>query len=473
MNPQIATLAYAALIALLFYLDRDKKVRTSKALWFPIAWLMINGSRPVSQWLQSGPTIGDQYVDGSPLDAVIFGAIMAGAVAVMFQRRKKLESFLRSNSAILLFVSYCAVSIVWSDYPFVSLKRWVKSVGDIIMILVVMTDSNPLEAVKRFLCRCGFVLLPASILCIKYYPDIGRSYNPWTWIPMYCGVTTFKNQLGMISLVCAMASLWCFVRVWRDKKATGRWRHLAAQGAIIGIAIWLFLTADSMTSFSCFVLAGSVLVMVNQPWVARNKLLIHFLVAGVISLALTALFFDSSGGLVKTIGRDPTLTGRTAIWNVVIELAQRRPLIGAGFETFWMGDRLQRVWQVEKGIQEAHDGYIEVYINLGWFGILFLAGLILTGYRNVLEVFRRDRELGSIKLAYFVTGVIYSCTEAGFRMMSPVWIAFLLAVIAVPPSLLQKKTAAKPKPKAAAEEPELQPVSERQPTFASFLKELA
>lgn len=468
MNPQIATLAYAALIAFLFYLDREKKVTTSKGLWFPIAWLLINGSRPVSQWLQKGPTLGDQYVDGSPLDAVIFGIIIAGGLAVMFQRRKKLESFLRSNSAILLFVAYCAISIVWSDYSFVSLKRWVKSVGDIIMILVVMTDPYPLAAVKRFICRCGFVLLPASVLCIKYFPDIGRSYNPWTWIPMYCGVTTFKNQLGMITLVCAMASLWYFVRVWRDKKTPGRWRHLAAHGIVIAIGVWLFLIADSMTSFSCFVLAGAVLVMVNQTWVAKRKPLIHMMVAAVIGLALVALFFDSSGGLVKTIGRDPTLTGRTAIWNVVIELAQRRPLIGAGFETFWMGDRLQRVWQVEKGIQEAHDGYIEVYINLGWFGILFLAGLIVTGYRNALAVFRRDRELGSIKLAYFVTGVIYSCTEAGFRMMSPVWIAFLLAIVAVPPGLLPKKAAApQPKPKAAIEEPE------RQPTFASFLKELA
>jgi hypothetical protein len=61
----------------------------------------------------------------------------------------------------------------------------------------------------------------------------------------------------------------------------------------------------------------------------------------------------------------------------------------------------------------------------------------MTGYRNVIVAFRRDRHLGMLKLAYFVAAVIYSLTEAGFRMMSPIWVFFLLATIAVPePSVL-------------------------------------
>ncbi len=52
--------------------------------------------------------------------------------------------------------------------------------------------------------------------------------------------------------------------------------------------------------------------------------------------------------------------------------------------------------------------------------------------------------MGGIKLAYFVTGVIYSLTEAGFRVMSPVWIAFILAIVAVPPSVLKKRSAHAP-----------------------------
>jgi exopolysaccharide production protein ExoQ len=444
MTPQLATIIYIVGIIAIFFLDRDKTVRTSRALWIPVMWLMINGSRAVSLWLQSGPTVGDQYADGSPIDAAVFGALSMGGLVVLVSRRDQVEKFLRGNAPILLFLAYCALSTLWSDYSFVSFKRWIKSVGDIVMILVVLTDPNPVAAIKRFLCRVGFVLIPVSILFIKYYPDLGRSYNPWTWIPMYCGVTTFKNQLGMITLVCAMGSLWCFVRAWRNRKARLRLQHLLVHGTILGMAIWIFNIADSMTSFSCFVLAGSVLVVANQSWIVRRMALLHLMVAAVITISLIALFFDSSGTLVQTLGRDASLTGRTAIWSVVLELAKARPLLGTGFESFWMGDRLLKVWDVEKGIQEAHDGYIEVYINLGWVGLIFLTSLIVTGYRNVITVFRQNQTIGSIKLAYFVTGVIYSCTEAGFRVMSPVWIAFILGIVAVPPSILKEKPARTP-----------------------------
>jgi hypothetical protein len=59
--------------------------------------------------------------------------------------------------------------------------------------------------------------------------------------------------------------------------------------------------------------------------------------------------------------------------------------------------------------------------------------MIVAGYRNSLAVFRRDTHAGRLRLAFFTAGMIYSFTEAGFRMMSPIWIAFLLALTCVPP----------------------------------------
>jgi O-antigen ligase len=143
--------------------------------------------------------------------------------------------------------------------------------------------------------------------------------------------------------------------------------------------------------------------------------------------------------MVHSLGRQANLTGRPAIWAAVLSL-HTSPLVGAGFESFWMGSRLQRVWDMtEKGIQEAHDGYLEVYINLGIVGVSLLAGLIVSGYRNALAVFRRDRHAGRLQLAFFTAGVIYSITEAGFRMMCPMWIGFLLSIVAIPPSVSKKK----------------------------------
>ena len=79
----------------------------------------------------------------------------------------------RQNTPILLFFAYCAVSTLWSDYTDVSFKRWIKAVGDLVMALIVLTDANPFAALKRLMAQVGFVLIPASILLIKYYPGLG------------------------------------------------------------------------------------------------------------------------------------------------------------------------------------------------------------------------------------------------------------------------------------------------------------
>src|SRR6185295_5926601 len=80
---------------------------------------------------------------------------------------------------------------------------------------------------------------------------------------------------------------------------------------------------------------------------------------------------------------------------------------------------------------EAHNGYIEVYLNLGWAGLMFLSLIMLTGYRRVINGLRVDRSTGILMLTYFVVAIVYNLTEAGFRIFNPVWILFLLSATAV------------------------------------------
>jgi O-antigen ligase len=132
------------------------------------------------------------------------------------------------------------------------------------------------------------------------------------------------------------------------------------------------------------------------------------------------------------------MSGRTDIWAAVIP-AVPNSLIGAGFESFWINPRvsifkqklLQLGWdpRVALGLNEAHNGYIEVYLNLGWIGVCLLALILISGYRRAVKVFERDHELGSLFLAYVAAAVFYSLTEVGFRMLNPCWIFLLLAIV--------------------------------------------
>src|SRR5215469_2027917 len=268
MNPQTASAVYLVLILGLFWLDREHK-RTPRALWIPTFWLLINGSRPVSVWLAPGSYVSDATsLEGSPIDAAVFAILLLAALCVLIRRGHQTSRFLRANAPVLLFFAYCGISIVWSDHSFVGFKRWTKAIGDLAVVLVVITDLHPTFAVQRVLARMAFILLPLSVLFIKYFPDIGRSYDYWTGVPFYDGVTLFKNQLGEICLVAGLSSVWSFVLTYHERKLRDGLRHLGAHAIIVGMTIYLCLTADSMTSFSSFVFGSTLIVLSNLRRIA-------------------------------------------------------------------------------------------------------------------------------------------------------------------------------------------------------------
>jgi O-antigen ligase len=434
MSPDIATVVYGFVIVALFLLDRDRKSRVSSALWIPVAWVSIGASRMVSQWFGVAPAMEspDQYLEGSPLDRLILTGLLAAGLMVLVARGRRAGMFLRANGPILLFFLYGAVSVLWSDYPDVAFKRWTKAVGDIVMVLVVLTDPDPSAAVKRLLARTGFLLIPLSVLFVKYYPELGRGYHPWDWIPYYTGVSTEKNGLGLVCLVFGLGSLWRFLEAFYSEERPRRAGTLVAHGAVLAMVMWLFQYANSATSLGCFLIGGGLIVLTRRRGFAFRPTAVHILAVGIVSLCLFGLFLDSDVGLVQAMGRDATLTGRTALWDELLRMTVD-PWFGAGFESFWLGQRVETMWRKYYWHpNQAHNGYLEVFLNLGWMGVALLGFLIVWGYWQVIGAFRRDQEAGRLRLAYFVVALVYNLTEAAFQVLHPVWIAFLLAVTVIP-----------------------------------------
>ncbi len=293
----------------------------------------------------------------------------------------------------------CATSILWSDFPDIAFKRWIKALGDIVMVLIVLTDSAGTAAIKRLLARVGFILIPVSILMI-YFLHMGLGYyGEWGTKPLLTGVTLNKNMLGLDCLIFGVGSFWCFFEASQDGEQKRRTGPRIAHAIVLAMAVWLLVMGDSMTPLVCLMLASGLIMLMRRPMFSRRPARIHFVVCGVLSLCASAVLLNV--GLVEKLGRDPTLTGRTEIWHEVVAMTTN-PLVGT------------------------------VYINLGWVGVALLGLLMVTGYGNVLGMLRHDPKTGSLKLAYLVVAAIYSLTEAGFRMMDLMWIFFLFATIAVP-----------------------------------------
>lgn len=430
MPPFIATIIFAIGIAGLFYLDRDKNVRVSKALWIPTLWIFFCLSRPASQWLGMSPAPADLasvYLEGSPVDRAIYILLETIALIVLVRRGRKVAPILRRNWALGLFFLYAALSIAWSDYPFVTFKHWTKGIGDVLMILTVLTEQNVPEAVKHLFTRLAFVLVPLSVLFIKYYPQLGRVLNlSWQMEPV--GVATQKNSLGELCNFLGVAVLWRLRSAYKDREDLKRKWRLLAFSLVLAMIIWLLWMCNSMTSICALSMASGVMLLSSKPAFRRRIALVHLLVAGALLSTMYALFFQSSGDLIQSLGRNPTLTGRTDIWNLVLSMPNNR-LLGVGYESFWLGARLQKVWNTIQGLRlnESHNGYIEVLITLGWIGLALLGLLIVTGYRSVIAAYRRDADVGGLRLAFFLAPLMNGFTEAAFRMMGVPWILFLLA----------------------------------------------
>src|SRR5690349_18021761 len=131
MNPSLASLICASGIAGLFYLDRDSSVRTSKALWLPVVYLWIIGSRPISDWLGVTPADGTNVqLDGSPLDALVFALLLASALIVLIRRGRQTFALLSANRLILIYFLYCLVSVTWAYLPGIACKRCIKAISD-------------------------------------------------------------------------------------------------------------------------------------------------------------------------------------------------------------------------------------------------------------------------------------------------------------------------------------------------------
>lgn len=452
MSPSLATSVFVFGILGLFMLDRERKARTSWALWLPMMWLLIAGSRHVSAWLGTGPAMSqEQYLVGSPLDATIYALLLAAAIVALIGRRRIVASVLQRNWPILLFVLYCAISIAWSDYPGVALKRWIKSLGDYAMVLILLTEHDRARAVKRVLARVAFILMPLSILFIKYYPDLGRTYAlQWVGTQFFVGVSDNKNMLGMVCMVFGFAALWRVLQAWCGPRRD-RIKTLVVHGTVAAMAIWLLVLSDSKTSLSCFVLTSGLIAALTFLKVARKRVVVHILVAAVVLSCFSVLFLGIGRGALQTMGRNPTLTGRTDIWNLLLKVPIN-PVFGTGFESFWLGKRLAFLWSfpIVDGITEAHNGYFELYLNLGFVGVAFLAGLLWTGYRNILRLLDRDPEAGRLRLGYFVIALVYNFTEAGIRTSDLVWIAFIFAITALPERPPAPVPAAKARPATAA-----------------------
>jgi O-antigen ligase len=399
-------------------------------------------------WFNVGIPQGsiEDYLEGSPIDRFVYLSLIIVGILFLLKKQINWGSLLKRNKWFFAFFIYCAISIIWSQHPYVSIKRWVKDVGNVIMILIILTEKDHVNATKAVFTRYIYLAIPLSVVFIKYFPEIGREYNRWTWAPSFIGVSTNKNELGMILIVCGLFLVWDIFGKRTDqgiKESTDEgadesmedrigpdWAILFGRIILVMMLVWMLVMIKSSTSIICLLIGVSSYLLLQSRKVAEH------IGAYSIILVLIVLSFYLIGPrvFISIMGKDTTLTGRTDLWADLLNI-RIDPLIGAGYKSFWVGPWVPDLWgKYAFRVNQAHNGYLEVYLNGGLIGVgLLLAMIISTGSKLKKELFDGNN-CGIFFFSVFVTALISNITEATYSALSVIWFVFILSALYYPPS---------------------------------------
>ncbi len=433
MPPTVALILWFVLLLALLRFDPARTPDTSAALWIPLTWMFIQGSRLPSQWIGVGPGLAAQALEeGSPLDRVIFSFLIVLSLVVLTQRGFNWSGFFSRNVWLVAFLLFGLVSFVWSDFPLIALKRWVRDLGSYFVILVVLTDPSPVEAVRSLFRRFAYLLIPLSITLDKYFPNLSRQYD-WAGLQMYVGATTGKNLLGLMALLSGLFFFWDTATRWAKRKEGRNKRIILLNLVFLMMSLSLLITANSATCRVCMVIGVLIVVMARSKMFLRRPFLLKLLIPlAFCAYLIISLGFGASGNLAAAVGKDPTLTDRTKIWSFLFAM-HTNPVVGTGYESFWLGPRLEYFW-ANAGlgrINEAHNGYFEVYLNLGIIGLVLISMILFSSYANICKQLSSGSDLASFYMSLWGIMLFYNVTEAGFRN-GLMWLVFLVGALAVP-----------------------------------------
>lgn len=434
--PSVLALALVAgFVYFLLKLDHRQWPEASPNLWIPTIWLMVATTKALGTWL-GRPSAN--FEEGSSIDRNFLLLLMGLAIVTLVKRKARIRGFLLENRWLVVLFAFMLVSISWSPVPFVSLKRWLREAIGVVMALAILTEENPKLALEAVIRRAVYILIPVSLLLIKYFPHLGVFYNVWTGARMWIGVTDEKNEFGQLTCFAAFFLIWS---LWKGRQSSPppRFRQLTVANLAV-LAIALFMTRGSKAGYSAtsiVMLAVALMCFAGLLWLRRiGKVLPPSIISAFFALlilfgTLTPLLGRlPAGDITSAIGRNSTLTDRTLNWAILVPQALSRPALGHGIGGFWTNEAYSRY------VFPAHNGYLEVLLVLGFVGLIFMSIYLISSARKAQYLLSRDFNLGVLWICWLLMALLNNVAESSLHSFSnllmsiPLWLSIIYGCLA-------------------------------------------
>jgi exopolysaccharide production protein ExoQ len=275
---------------------------------------------------------------------------------------------------VLGFAIFACVSFAWSQVPELSLRGSLQYLSTIICALI----ASRVISVRTMISGLGIgvaVVLVYSLLFGQF------SYDPLDGRYSFVGAFGSKNQLGLYASLGAYSGLASFF-VMRSRIASRSWSAFSC-------AFALFCLSASQSAASAITLAVAIAAVFAAMFLRRfapRHRTGFFLV--LVPLGVLTILIGASAGLFNVLlnmfGKDATLTGRTYLWQRGLEIARENPILGEGFQGFWVQgfSRAEILWDQfyipSRAGFHFHNTYIETMVELGYVGLFLLSVILIS-----------------------------------------------------------------------------------------------
>jgi O-antigen ligase len=243
-------------------------------------------------------------------------------------------------------------------------------------------------------------------------------------------------MFAMTLYCCALGLFWMFLQARDDMAANGEKKYYRIYAILLLMNGWLLVKAGSSTALVCAMVGGGILFAMRFPALRSkvSKLGVYSFTGGflVVFLKASGLWTLLITTFAHMVGRDPSFHGRTAIWEMLLK-EDVNPLLGVGYYSFWTPERARRLSaKYFYTLNEAHNGYLETYLNSGVIGLLLLVLVILFAARWIKKDVLSGASYGAVRLGFLLPAIFYGMSEAVFNRLSMLWFVMLLIMVEPP-----------------------------------------
>lgn len=325
----------------------------------------------------------------------IFWPVLAAISVVLVMRNWSRLTWPPHIICLFAYLALAGASILWAFKPEFSAIRFVLQ-----LTIVTSIVLPPLAAARTAEMMRGVFLCFAfaSILNVFFVLNQTPIYLENVNIG-YPGYFSFKGLLGECAAIAFLLSLHEILHPG-GRRAFGI--------IVIAVATYLMVLSESKGSLGLALiapsLAGLTLIVGKAIRVSPAVVLLPI---PICYAALSRLIGDIINRISWHIYGNYTLSGRTDIWDFVQYEIARRPLLGWGYQSFWLvgpdaPSMEARGWI--KAMPSAHNGYLDTTLDTGHVGLYLLIVFIFTTLHAIGRVADRDlaRAWLLLSLALFV-----------------------------------------------------------------------